>query len=573
MSAVADTVVMRIFSAPRDRAREEVLKRELGIPPAVAAILVRRGYSDPAEAEKFLNPRLEDLGDPRLLPDYKIAEEEILGARERGDKIFIHGDYDADGVTSAALFTRFLQAIKCDVEVHVPHRMKEGYGIHLSAVEKAKELGAKLFLTCDCGISAHEQVEAARAAGMHVVVTDHHTVGPVLPNAQAVINPHRADSEYPYRELCGAGVVFRLCEGIARTLNLPIDKYHHRYLDLATVGTVADVMPLTGENRIIVRHGLRALAVTERKGLVALKRVAELHEKEKLTAGNIGYQIGPRLNATGRIDDAVRALNLLLTTDPEIATKLAEEIDRINTERQSQQREMVDQAVAQVMEMNLDDKFAIVVGDPSWHAGIVGLVASRLVETFRRPAFAYTIDAEGRMKGSARSIAGFNLYDAIRAHSDIMDGGGHAMAAGFSAPFENAAKVTDALNAYASSMLTAEDFQPICEVDAEVESKEITFREIEALQMLEPFGNGNATPTFCSRECTLYEMTPTKNGSQRVKLSAKGGQALSGFYPVAEIPAWFTPKMSADVIFLPELNEWQGVTKVQWKIRHIEPCL
>lgn len=572
MAAVLQSTAMRIFSAPRDPGQEQVLQRELGIPPAVAAVLVRRGFGDPAEAERFLNPRMEDLGDPRLLPDYEIAEQEILGARERGDLIFIHGDYDADGVTSAALFTRFLEAIKCNVQVHVPHRMKEGYGIHLSAVEKAKEAGAKLFLTCDCGISAHEQVEAAREAGMRVVVTDHHTVGPVLPNAHAVVNPHRPDSKYPYAELCGAGVVFRLCEGIARTLGLPINKYHQRYLDLATVGTVADVMPLLGENRIIVRHGLCALAKTDRKGLVALKRVAELHEKEKLTAGHIGFQIGPRLNATGRIDDAVRALNLLITRDEEIAKNLAEEIDRINSERQAQQREMVEQAVAQVMEMNLDDKFAIVVGDPAWHAGIVGLVASRLVETFRRPAFAYTIDSEGRMKGSARSIPGFNLYDAIKAHAAIMDGGGHAMAAGFSAPFENADQVTEALNTYASSMLTAEDFQPICEVDAEVLSHEITFREIEALEMLAPFGNMNPTPTFCSRGCVVYEMQPTKNGSQRVRLSAKGGQALVGFYSVADVPEWFSPKMTADVIFIPELNEWQGVKKVQWKIRHIEPA-
>jgi single-stranded-DNA-specific exonuclease len=563
---------MRIFSAPRDRAQERLLQQELGVPPAVAAVLVRRGYSDPVDAEKFLNPKLDDLGDPRLLPDYEIAEAEILGARERGERIFIHGDYDADGVTSAALFTRFLEAIKCDVQVHVPHRMKEGYGIHLSAVEKAREAGAKLFLTCDVGISAHEQVEAAREAGMRVVVTDHHTVGPTLPNALAVVNPHRADSEYPFQELCGAGVVFRLCEGLARSLDLPVDKYRQRFLDLAVVGTIADVMPLLGENRIIARHGLAALSGTERKGLIALKRVAELLDNTKLKSYHIGFQIGPRLNATGRIDDAARALQLLLTRDTAEADKLADEIDKINTERQAQQREMVDQAVAQVMEMELESRYAIVVGNPDWHPGIVGLVASRLVEVFRRPAFAYTVDPEtGRIKGSARSIPGFHLANAIRANSEIMDGGGHAMAAGFSAPGELFDEVEKALNDYAASVLTPEDFQPVVEVDAEVTSSEITFREIEALEMLEPFGQANPTPVFCTRGCVLYEMTPTKNGSQKVRVSAESGPALTGFYPVLEAPEWFSPKMTADVIFVPELNEWQGMRTVQWKIRHIEP--
>lgn len=572
MAAIEAPASVRIFSSPRDRARELLLQRDLGIPAVVAAVLIRRGFGEIADAERFLNPRLEDLGDPHLLPDYEEAEKQILGARERGEKIFIHGDYDADGVTSAALFTRFLEAIKCDVQVHVPHRMKEGYGIHLSAVAKAKEAGAKLFLTCDCGISAHEQVAAAREAGMRVVVTDHHSIGSTLPEAEAVVNPHRADSLYPFRELCGAGVVFRLCEGIARELDPgSVRSFHKNYLDLATVGTVADVMPLLGENRIIVRHGLKHLATTKRKGLIELKRVAELLDKDVLKAGHIGFQLGPRLNATGRIDDAVRALNLLLTKDDVEAKQLAEEIDKINTERQAQQREMVDQAVAQVMEMNLDDRFAIVVGNPEWHAGIVGLVASRLVETFRRPAFAYTIDDSGRMKGSARSIPGFHLADAIRAHPDLMEGGGHAMAAGFNATYEQAHEVAEALNTYAGSMLTAEDFQPIIEVDAEIDCKELTFREVEQMEILEPFGTANPGPIFCTRGCVIYEMTPTKNGWQKVRISGNGGPALTGFYGVPEPPAWYSPKMTADVIYAPELNEWQGLSTVQWKIKHIEP--
>ncbi|MEQ1933430.1 MAG: DHH family phosphoesterase, partial [Fimbriimonadaceae bacterium] len=217
---------VRIYSFPRDAAKEARLQSELGVPSALAAILVRRGFEDPTLADRFLNPKMDQLGDPRLLPDYAAARDEILKARESKELIFVHGDYDVDGVTSASLLARFLDNIGCNVFAHVPHRMKEGYGIHLSAVEKAKEMGAKLFLTCDCGIGAHQQVDAALEAGMRVVVTDHHLVGDTLPRAHAIVNPHRKDSLYPYKELCGAGVVFRLCEGITRDLGLPVEKYH-----------------------------------------------------------------------------------------------------------------------------------------------------------------------------------------------------------------------------------------------------------------------------------------------------------------------------------------------------------
>lgn len=261
----------------RDREAEGNLQRELGIPSLLAAVLVRRGFHEPAAADRFLNPRLDQLHDPRKLPDYEAAKNAILGAKERDELIFVHGDYDVDGVTSAAIFHRFLSRIGCRVHTHVPHRMREGYGIHLSAVEEAKTLGAKLFLTCDCGVGAHEQVEAAKEAGMAVVVTDHHSVGAELPAAEAVINPHRIDSVYPFSELSGAGVVFKLCEGLSREIGLDVANYHRAYLDLAALGTIADVMPLEDENRIIARFGLERLTETKKVGLRALMREASIN--------------------------------------------------------------------------------------------------------------------------------------------------------------------------------------------------------------------------------------------------------------------------------------------------------
>ncbi|HZH99444.1 MAG TPA: DHH family phosphoesterase, partial [Fimbriimonadaceae bacterium] len=297
MSALASTPA-KYWTVPlRDAAAEKRLQDELKIPSVVAAVLINRGFSDPEAAHKFLNPSLDDLGSPKKLPDYDAAVKHILGARERKEKIFVHGDYDVDGVTSTALLTRFLQSIGCEVVAHVPHRMKEGYGIHLNAVDAAVATGAKLFLTCDCGVSAFDQIDRAKELGMTVVVTDHHSIGECLPEAHAMINPHRTDSEYPYAELSGVGVAFRLCEGLTEEVGYKKEHYRRAFLDLAVLGTVADVMPLTGENRIITRHGLKHLLESKKIGIKALLRESKVLEECRgvLKCYHIGFMLGPRL--------------------------------------------------------------------------------------------------------------------------------------------------------------------------------------------------------------------------------------------------------------------------------------
>lgn len=581
MPTIASPQTARWLVGQRDLVAEATLCKELGIPSLLAAMLVRRELTDPQSAYKFLHPSLDDLHDPRLLPDYAAARDAILGAKEREELIFVHGDYDVDGVTSAALLNRFLGKIGCKVHTHVPHRMREGYGIHRSAVEAAKAVGAKLFLTCDCGVSAHEQVAMAREAGMTVVVTDHHTIGATLPDAAAVINPHREDSEYPFVELSGAGVVFKLCEGLARELSIKPEHYYRAYLDLATLGTIADVMPLIDENRIIARFGLRHLAETKKVGIRALMREAQIacEEGKSLRAYHVGFLLGPRLNAAGRLDDAALALQLLIENDELKAAEIAKTIEGVNTERRKEQQRIIDEASEMVRSTGLHERNVIVVGNTGWHSGIVGIVAGRLVEQFHRPTFVMSINAEtGMYKGSARTIPNFHLADAIRAYPELLQGGGHAAAAGCAFPGENYQAVLEALDKYAGERLTPEDFLPAVEIDMEVAEGEITMASVEALQAMEPFGCANPEPLFMARDVCLAQVLPTKNPIHaRVTLRHGRGSAAQGIaFNMGERLAVTGAGSVVDLLFQPGVDEWQGRRSLKWKVkdyRDTEPSL
>lgn len=563
----------RWLVSARNRAAESTLERELGVSSLLAALLVQRGLTEPAEADTFLNPKLGDLHDPRLLPDYEAARDRIMAAREAKELIYVHGDYDVDGVTSAALLARFLGKIGCRVSAHVPHRMKEGYGIHLSAVDQAHEEGAKLFLTCDCGGSAVAQVEHARSYGMRVVVTDHHTLGATLPAADALVNPHRADSVYPFPELSGVGVAFKLCDGLTQELGMERSQFHRAYLDLAALGTIADVMPLVGENRIIARYGLEQLGETKKIGLQQLKREAKV--EGKVSSYHVGYILGPRLNAAGRVDDAALALQLLMSTDAIEAAQLARQIEDINTARRAEQQRIIEEAVEQVVADGSHEKHVIVVAKEGWHAGVVGIVAGRLVEQFRRPTFVLTIDPETRThKGSARSIPKFHLADAIRANGSLFSsGGGHAMAAGCSFDEENLDAVVDALNAYAAERLTPEDFAVTRIADIEVEPEEVTEDSIKDLLRMEPFGAGNDEPMFIARAMEFVDTRGTKNPMVAQMTMRKGASAaIPGvIFSIGEQLLKEPPGMTADVLFYPSIDEFRGRTTVKWKVKDYVP--
>jgi single-stranded-DNA-specific exonuclease len=563
---------------PRNLKKELILQDELGIRSLLACVLVNRGFDAPEKAHEFLNPSLDNLASPTLLPDYEAARNEILGARERKELIYVHGDYDVDGVTSAALLTRFLKSVGANVKVHVPHRMKEGYGIHLKAVREAEEMGAKLFLTCDCGVSAHEQVEAAKAAGMRVVITDHHSLAEDLPKAHALVNPHLPNSKYPYHELCGAGVAFRLCEGLADELGFNRDNYRRAFLDLAVLGTVADVMPLTGENRIIARHGLKNLRETKKVGLRALLDESNVLEKSEgvLKAWHIGFVLGPRLNASGRIDDAVRSLNLLLTTDEAAARSMAGEIESINKTRKEQMDEMIEHAVDRVIKEGLHEKYAIILAGDDWHPGLIGLVAGRLVERFRRPTFVISVDsATGEARASGRSIPGFNLADTIRAHPDLVTGGGHAMAAGFGTKAERVPEVARAFECYASERLTEEDFTLQINVEAGIHPGEADFAAAKALEQLEPFGCENPEPIFAIQSSSVTGMEPTKNPDHPrmvVRLTDGTGPAMKAmaFGMGERLQAQSFP-FEANMLITVRTESFRGRGNLKWEVKHLEP--
>jgi len=555
---------------PRDASAEAALQGELGVSPLLAALLVSRGWTDAVEAEKFLNPRLADLHDPKLLPDYAAARDCILGARERKEIIYVHGDYDVDGVTSAALLTRFLRKIGCQVVAHVPHRMREGYGIHPDAVEDAREQGAKLFLTCDCGGGALTQVEQANAYGMKVVVTDHHHLGETLPAAEAVINPHRADSVYPFDGLSGAGVAFKLCEGLTMDLGMERSHFQRAYMDLACLGTVVDVMDLQGENRIIAAFGLQQLTDTKKAGLRALKEVAEM--KGPVTTYALGYVLGPRLNAAGRVDDAAIALELMLETDPERALDIARRIEALNLQRREEQERIFAEAIERVTAEGAEERPVIVVSGEGWHKGIVGIVAGRLAERFHRPTFVFNVDPEtGIHHGSARSIPGFHLANAITENRHLfLGGGGHAEAAGCSFEGKRSEEVLKALEAYASGQLTPEMLERRTYADIEVDPEELTVQSIEDVARMAPFGKGNPEPLFTARGIDVPQIKPTRN-PKVVQLGLRcRGMAIKGVtFNLAEELVDKAPGFTADVLFRAGVDAYNGSKRVQWEVRDL----
>ena len=556
----------------RDHDTERILRAELGISSLTASALVQRGFRDLASAARFLNPMLADLHDPKLLPDYADAVNAILGAKERQELIFVHGDYDVDGVTSAAIFDRFLASIGANVKTHVPHRMKEGYGIHLSAVAAAKAAGAKLFLTCDCGVSAHEQVKAAHEAGMVVVVTDHHSIGHKIPDAAAVVNPHREDSEYPFDELSGAGVAFKLSMGLAQELGHSADNFARAFLDLAALGTIADIVPLVDENRIIAKFGLERLGATKKVGLRALFDQARIgQDGAPITARQVGFQIGPRLNAAGRIDDAARALQLLIERDEVQAATIAGEIEEINLARRTEQQRVTEQAQEIIEREHLADKNVIVVGGRDWHPGVIGIVASRIVELYKRPTFVAAFnDATGTWKSSARSIPGFNLANAIREHPDLfLGGGGHAAAAGCEFEGDRIEAVSEALHLYAATKLGAVDYIPTIVAVAEIDFAELTMRAVDDLTRLEPFGQSNPEPIFVGRRVRLAQVTPTKNPEHvRLLLRDPGGttQTAMAFGMGTRFAAVGVGSV-LDVVFQAQVDEWNGNRSVKLILR------
>jgi single-stranded-DNA-specific exonuclease len=574
--------------APPQPLLAETLAAQLKISPLLAQCLVNRGHHESSAIGNFLEPRLKNLADPFLLPNMAAAVERLLRAHEEKEPLVIFGDYDVDGVTSTALLVEVLRNLGWTVDFYLPHRMDEGYGLSRDGVENClKKFPVKLLLAVDCGSTAVETIAWLRERGVDVIVLDHHQVSNPAPAAVALVNPQvgvqaSACSGQPegwtptFTELCSAGLAFKLAHALikrGREINLSgaAEFDLKPLLDLVALGTIADLVPLIGENRILVSAGLEKLSATKRPGLVALKEVAQC--PPTLGAYEVGFQLAPRLNAAGRLETAEEALQLVLAPDLQTAVPLAQELDLRNRERQKIERGISDEAVGIVRsKFDAQKDFVIVEGQLLWHIGVVGIVASRVLQQFYRPTF--IIGGEGEAwRGSGRSIAGFDLAAALRACDDLLiKHGGHAMAAGVTIHPDKLDAFRTRLNEIARRSLKPEDLQPPLRLDAEVQLKQISLASLAELDRLKPMGQGNPAVQFFARGVThsrpLQRMGAEK---QHVKMWVTDGAvthecvwwgAGNGSLPVGKF----------DLAFAPQVNEYNGRTTVQLKILDWQPA-
>jgi single-stranded-DNA-specific exonuclease len=512
-----------VVPAPEEAAVAH-LARELHVPPRFAGLLLQRGYGVPGAARRFLRPRREDLHDPALLPDLPRAAARLADAVRAGETIFVHGDYDVDGQCATAILTRVLRHAGGTVVPFVPHRVRDGYDLSGAGVSAAAGAGARLLVTLDCGTTALDAVRSARGAGMDVVVVDHHLPGDQFPDALALVNPRRPDSAYPFPDLCGAALAWKLALAVAGALGVP-EGLPWRLLDLAALATVADLVPLTGENRALVRLGLKVMMETRWPGLAALIAEAGLRGKP-IRAGHLGFTLGPRLNAAGRVGEATDGLQLLLTNDPAEAAALAAQLGRQNAERQALDQRTLAEALAL-----LDGAFdpardaGVVLARDGWHPGVIGIVASRVQERLARPVFLIALDGETG-KGSGRSVAGCDLHAALERCAPLLEKwGGHRMAAGLTIARGRLDAFREAFNAACAEQVAVASLVPTQRVDAVVPIGELTDELERLVRALEPTGMGNPSPVFGLEGLSLRGgLRPI--GERHVRLALTDGRAV-----------------------------------------------
>ncbi|MCS6951274.1 MAG: single-stranded-DNA-specific exonuclease RecJ [Bryobacterales bacterium] len=494
-----------LWRLPRiDDQRAVDLAAALGIGRLAAKVLVRRGYGEPEAASRFLRPSLADLHDPLLLAGMRQAISRLRRAIENGEPILLYGDYDADGTTALVLLKAALERAGAQVRFYVPHRLREGYGMRPEVIEEAATAGVKLVISVDTGIRAHEAVRRARDLGLDVIVTDHHLPEAQLPPATVILNPNQPGCSYPDKNLCGVGVAFKVAQALFASLGWPEERrrrLEESFLKLAAIGTVADVAPLTGENRILVKLGLEGLRKVRNPGLRALLDTAGFAEGDRPSAGQVAFRIAPRINAAGRMADAADAIRLFLTDDPETARELAARLHGWNQERQQAESEILHQILEACARTPVTPRQkALVFCGEGWHRGVVGIVAARLVEEYYRPSFVLSVDSEsGLAEGSGRSIPRFHLLEALETMPDLfVRFGGHRQAAGVTLKAERVEEFRSRLDHYAAARLTDEDLVPELEIDAMLDFREIDERNVTDVLALAPFGCGNPRPLFAA---------------------------------------------------------------------------
>ncbi|MCA9771423.1 MAG: single-stranded-DNA-specific exonuclease RecJ [Myxococcales bacterium] len=549
------------------------IAQALGVTALTARILVLRGHRDAKGARRFLDADLQDLHDPFLLNDMDAAADRIARAVRDGETIAVFGDYDVDGVTGASLVTLFLRELGAQVLPYVPNRFTEGYGLNLGAVRTLAEAGAKVLITVDCGVTSVEEAALARELGVDLIVNDHHEPGPAIPQAFALLNPKLAGNAFPFDGICGTGVAFHLLMALRARLREGGFFATHpepnllRYLDLVAIATVADLVPLVDVNRVLVKYGLREMAKSERAGVRALLEVGEINPA-RLNAGHLGFQIGPRLNAAGRLGSGLLGLELLTSGRIEDALPLARKLDEANRTRRRIEREIAEDAVAMVeRETDWTARRALVYGSERWHQGVVGIVASRLVERFYRPTILIAFEGdEGR--GSARSIEGFHLLDCMRACGDHLETyGGHKYAAGLRIRKDRLAGFREAFEAEAAERLDEGMLHPRLKIDAEVRFPELGGTFIDEVERLAPFGLGNARPVFVTRGADVRGVRILRGGHVKLRLSQDGVDFDAiGFGMEAVAPG---PGAHIDIAFTAEPSTFGGGRRLELNLKDL----
>ncbi|MBL7157339.1 MAG: single-stranded-DNA-specific exonuclease RecJ [Candidatus Omnitrophica bacterium] len=546
------------------------LSKSLGISHITAQLLINRGIKDEMQAHHFLYGDFQSCHDPSLLKDIEKTVARIKRAIKEKEKILLYGDYDVDGITSIALLSIVLTHMKANVETYIPNRLEEGYGLNVNAVRLAHKRKISLIITADCGISAHKEIDLANSLGVDVIVTDHHEIkAEELPRAYSIINPLQNGCAYPFKHLSGVGLVYKMIQALLEGTRYPL----MNHLDLVALGTVSDLSVQKGENRILTKFGLKKLKNTKKKGIKALIEVSGLKGRD-ISCGHIGYILGPRINAMGRIGSPEVALELLLTEKEEEASRLAGILNSENRNRQKIERGVLNAALEKVKrEINFKESRVIVLSGTDWHPGVIGIVASRLIDRFYRPTVMIAVN--GKIgKGSARSIDNFHLFNAINScEKYLVDFGGHEGACGLVIEKKNIKRFTDEINTVAKTMIADEDLYPTLDIDAEVGLSELSERLVEELELLVPFGPENPRPIFSSMGVYLKN-EPRRISRNGLKMWVTDNKTTCEAITFRSEGISIPEKGSqVNLVYSPSINTWQGVTSLQLDLKDLKMAL
>jgi len=560
------------FAEPSREESIPLLQEQLNVPAEIAHLLAIRNITTFEQAKTFFRPESKDLYDPFLMKDMEEGACRLSSAIRNREKVVIYGDYDVDGTTAVSILYTFLKSFGLDVEYYIPHRFKEGYGINPDGIKFSIQKGADLIVSVDCGITAIDEAKYAKEKGIDLIICDHHTVGDIIPDAVAVLDPKRPDCNYPFDGLSGAGVGFKLVQGTIQKLGLPAT-IPDQFLDLVAISIASDIVPIVDENRVLMRRGLELINESPRVGIKALLNLIGA-KPGSITTSSIVFSIGPRINAAGRMGDATTAVELMIADDVVSASRYASELESVNKMRKTADMETMNQATEMLEnEYNIEEMSAMVLHSPDWHLGVIGIVASRLVDAHYRPAIMLST-VEDKIKGSARSIKGFNIYDALKECEDLLDQfGGHEFAAGLTMSRENLDEFRQRMNEIAYNTLLNNDFKPELEISAELDLSQVDMKFWKLLSQFEPFGPGNMRPVFVSRNVCI-EGLPSIVGSGHLKMKVKSDNSAV-FDAIGFNMHEYEPKLRncrqgrIDVAYVLEENYWNGKRTIQMRLKDI----